>query len=144
MVYLLTRARTERVCYKSKSTRQRFERPGICRVGLLEGALTELSPRCARPALLRIDLSDIPAGRNRRKRMHAARLRKDLVRILSEAGFSGVRFQFSHCGGRPKMPVVRAGVSFGLTRAPDLAPGGVARVTLPVAWAVRARDAGLS
>jgi 2-polyprenyl-3-methyl-5-hydroxy-6-metoxy-1,4-benzoquinol methylase len=35
-----------------------------------------------------------------------ALLRKDLARILSEAGFSGVRFHFTDFGGLPKMPAV--------------------------------------
>ena len=44
-----------------------------------------------------------------------ALLRKDLMRILSEAGFSGVRFQFTNFGGLPKMPAVSwQQVSFGL------------------------------
>jgi 2-polyprenyl-3-methyl-5-hydroxy-6-metoxy-1,4-benzoquinol methylase len=44
-----------------------------------------------------------------------ALLRKDLVRILGETGFSDVRFQFTDVGGVPKMPVVSwQQVSFGL------------------------------
>ena len=35
-----------------------------------------------------------------------ALLRKDLMRILGEAGFSGVRFHFTNVGGVPKVPVV--------------------------------------
>ena len=46
-----------------------------------------------------------------------ALLRKDLVRILGEAGFSGVRFQFTNFGGVPKMPMVSwQRVSFGLLK----------------------------
>jgi 2-polyprenyl-3-methyl-5-hydroxy-6-metoxy-1,4-benzoquinol methylase len=46
-----------------------------------------------------------------------ALLRKDLVRILSEAGFSNVRFQFTNFGGVPKLPVVSwQQVSFGLLK----------------------------
>lgn len=46
-----------------------------------------------------------------------ALLRKDLVRILSEAGFSDVRFQFTNFGGLPKLPVVTwQRVSFGLLK----------------------------
>jgi 2-polyprenyl-3-methyl-5-hydroxy-6-metoxy-1,4-benzoquinol methylase len=35
-----------------------------------------------------------------------ALLRKDLMRILSEAGFSDVRFHFTNHGGLPKLPAV--------------------------------------
>ena len=35
-----------------------------------------------------------------------ALLRKDLVRILTEAGFSDVRFHFTNRGGLPKLPTV--------------------------------------
>jgi 2-polyprenyl-3-methyl-5-hydroxy-6-metoxy-1,4-benzoquinol methylase len=46
-----------------------------------------------------------------------ALLRKDLVRILIEAGFSDVRFQFANAGGVPKMPSVTwQQVSFGLLK----------------------------
>jgi len=46
-----------------------------------------------------------------------ALLRKDLVRILGEAGFSGVRFQYTNFGGVPKMPMVSwQRVSFGLLK----------------------------
>jgi 2-polyprenyl-3-methyl-5-hydroxy-6-metoxy-1,4-benzoquinol methylase len=46
-----------------------------------------------------------------------ALLRKDLVRILGEAGFSGIRFQFTNVGGVPKMPVVSwQRLSFGLLK----------------------------
>jgi hypothetical protein len=46
-----------------------------------------------------------------------ALLRKDLVRILIEAGFSDVRFQFTNAGGVPKMPIVTwQQVSFGLLK----------------------------
>lgn len=46
-----------------------------------------------------------------------ALLRKDLVRILNEAGFSGLRFQFTNFGGLPKMPVITwQQVSFGLLK----------------------------
>src|SRR5579871_689254 len=44
-------------------------------------------------------------------------LRKDLVRILGEAWFSGVRFEYSNNGGIPKMPVLSwQQISFGLLR----------------------------
>jgi len=46
-----------------------------------------------------------------------ALLRKDLVRILSEAGFSEVRFQFTDHGGLPKLPAVSwQQVSLGLLK----------------------------
>jgi 2-polyprenyl-3-methyl-5-hydroxy-6-metoxy-1,4-benzoquinol methylase len=46
-----------------------------------------------------------------------ALLRKDLVRILGETGFSDVRFQFTNVGGVPKLPVVSwQQVSFGLLK----------------------------
>lgn len=44
-------------------------------------------------------------------------LRKDLARILSEAGFSDVRFQFSDRGGVPRLPTVSwQQVSLGLLK----------------------------
>jgi 2-polyprenyl-3-methyl-5-hydroxy-6-metoxy-1,4-benzoquinol methylase len=46
-----------------------------------------------------------------------ALVRKDLTRILGEAGFSDVCFQFSNVGGLPKMPVVTwQQVSFGVLK----------------------------
>jgi 2-polyprenyl-3-methyl-5-hydroxy-6-metoxy-1,4-benzoquinol methylase len=46
-----------------------------------------------------------------------ALLRKDLERILSEAGFSEVRFRFTDCGGIPKLPMVTwQQISFGLLK----------------------------
>lgn len=46
-----------------------------------------------------------------------ALLRKDLARILNEAGFSGVRFEFTNQGGIPKLPVVNwQQVSFGVLK----------------------------
>jgi 2-polyprenyl-3-methyl-5-hydroxy-6-metoxy-1,4-benzoquinol methylase len=46
-----------------------------------------------------------------------ALLRKDLMRILGEAGFSGVRFHFTNAGGVPKLPVVTwQQLSFGLLK----------------------------
>lgn len=43
-----------------------------------------------------------------------ALLRKDLLRILTEAGFSGVHFYFTNHGGVPKLPVVSwQRISFG-------------------------------
>jgi 2-polyprenyl-3-methyl-5-hydroxy-6-metoxy-1,4-benzoquinol methylase len=46
-----------------------------------------------------------------------ALLRKDLMRILSEAGFSRVRFHFNDFGGLPKLPAVTwQQVSFGLLK----------------------------
>jgi 2-polyprenyl-3-methyl-5-hydroxy-6-metoxy-1,4-benzoquinol methylase len=48
-----------------------------------------------------------------------ALLRKDLARILSEAGFSSVRFHFTDHGGLPKLPSVTwQQVSFGLLKGP--------------------------
>lgn len=46
-----------------------------------------------------------------------ALLRKDLARILNEAGFSGVRFRFTDSGGLPRLPAVSwQQVSFGLLK----------------------------
>jgi 2-polyprenyl-3-methyl-5-hydroxy-6-metoxy-1,4-benzoquinol methylase len=46
-----------------------------------------------------------------------ALLRKDLMRILAEAGFSKIRFHFTNNGGIPKMPLVSwQQVSFGLLK----------------------------
>jgi 2-polyprenyl-3-methyl-5-hydroxy-6-metoxy-1,4-benzoquinol methylase len=46
-----------------------------------------------------------------------ALLRKDLMRILTEAGFSEVRFKFTDFGGVPKMPTISwQQVSFGLLK----------------------------
>jgi 2-polyprenyl-3-methyl-5-hydroxy-6-metoxy-1,4-benzoquinol methylase len=46
-----------------------------------------------------------------------ALLRKDLTRILTEAGFNGIRFYFTNSGGIPKMPLVSwQRVSFGLLK----------------------------
>jgi 2-polyprenyl-3-methyl-5-hydroxy-6-metoxy-1,4-benzoquinol methylase len=46
-----------------------------------------------------------------------ALLRKDLMRILSEAGFSDVRFHFTNRGGLPKLPAVSwQRVSLGLLK----------------------------
>jgi 2-polyprenyl-3-methyl-5-hydroxy-6-metoxy-1,4-benzoquinol methylase len=46
-----------------------------------------------------------------------ALLRKDLLRILSEAGFSDVRFHFTNHGGLPKLPAVSwQQVSLGLLK----------------------------
>jgi len=46
-----------------------------------------------------------------------ALLRQDVVRILSEAGFSDVRFRFTNSGGVPKLPGVSwQQVSFGLLK----------------------------
>jgi 2-polyprenyl-3-methyl-5-hydroxy-6-metoxy-1,4-benzoquinol methylase len=46
-----------------------------------------------------------------------ALLRKDLARILTEAGFSDARFEFTNSGGLPKMPAVSwQQVSFGLLK----------------------------
>jgi 2-polyprenyl-3-methyl-5-hydroxy-6-metoxy-1,4-benzoquinol methylase len=46
-----------------------------------------------------------------------ALLRKDLMRILSEAGFSDVRFHFTNHGGVPKLPTVSwQQVSLGLLK----------------------------
>ena len=46
-----------------------------------------------------------------------ALLRKDLVRILTEAGFSDVRFHFTNHGGLPRLPAVSwQQVSLGLLR----------------------------
>jgi 2-polyprenyl-3-methyl-5-hydroxy-6-metoxy-1,4-benzoquinol methylase len=46
-----------------------------------------------------------------------ALLRKDLLRILTEAGFSDVRFEFTNFGGVPKMPAVSwQQISFGILK----------------------------
>jgi 2-polyprenyl-3-methyl-5-hydroxy-6-metoxy-1,4-benzoquinol methylase len=46
-----------------------------------------------------------------------ALLRKDLARILSEAGFSGIRFHFTDHGGLPKLPSTTwQQLSFGLLK----------------------------
>ena len=46
-----------------------------------------------------------------------ALLRKDIVRILTEAGFSDVRLHFTNSGGVPKFPVVKwQQISFGLLK----------------------------
>lgn len=46
-----------------------------------------------------------------------ALLRKDLARVLTEAGFSNIRFHFTNNGGIPKMPVISwQQVSFGLLK----------------------------
>jgi 2-polyprenyl-3-methyl-5-hydroxy-6-metoxy-1,4-benzoquinol methylase len=46
-----------------------------------------------------------------------ALLRKDLSRILTEAGFSSIRFHFTNNGGIPKMPLITwQQVSFGLLK----------------------------
>jgi hypothetical protein len=46
-----------------------------------------------------------------------ALLRKDLARILTEAGFSDVRFHFTNHGGLPKLPSVSwQKVSLGLLK----------------------------
>ncbi|MEQ1472823.1 MAG: hypothetical protein ABLQ96_03320, partial [Candidatus Acidiferrum sp.] len=46
-----------------------------------------------------------------------ALLRRDLSRILSEAGFSNVRFHFTDYGGLPKLPAVTwQQISFGLLK----------------------------
>ena len=46
-----------------------------------------------------------------------ALLHKDLARILSEAGFSNVRFQFTNFGDVPKLALVSwQQVSFGLLK----------------------------
>lgn len=46
-----------------------------------------------------------------------ALLRKDLMRILSEAGFSDPRFHFTNQGGLPKLPVMSwQQISFGLLK----------------------------
>jgi 2-polyprenyl-3-methyl-5-hydroxy-6-metoxy-1,4-benzoquinol methylase len=46
-----------------------------------------------------------------------ALLRKDLTRILHEAGFSGVRFYFTDSGGVPRLPVLTwQQLSFGLLK----------------------------
>ena len=46
-----------------------------------------------------------------------ALLRKDLLRILGEAGFSGVQFHFTNAGGIPKLPVITwQQLSFGMLK----------------------------
>ena len=59
-----------------------------------------------------------------------ALLRKDLARILTEAGFSGVRFHFTDFGGLPKMPTVTwQQVSFGLFKGRRFSDNIIATAT---------------
>jgi 2-polyprenyl-3-methyl-5-hydroxy-6-metoxy-1,4-benzoquinol methylase len=62
-----------------------------------------------------------------------ALLRKDLVRILSEAGFSDVRFHFTGHGGLPKLPRVSwQQVSFGLLKGCRFSDNIIATARVPV------------
>jgi 2-polyprenyl-3-methyl-5-hydroxy-6-metoxy-1,4-benzoquinol methylase len=59
-----------------------------------------------------------------------ALLRKDLARILSEAGFSGVRFHFTDFGGLPKLPSVTwQKVSFGTLKGRRFSDNIIATAT---------------
>ena len=62
-----------------------------------------------------------------------ALLRKDLVRILSEAGFSDVRFHFTNYGGLPKLPAVSwQRISFGLLKGCRFSDNVIATAKVPV------------
>ena len=62
-----------------------------------------------------------------------ALLRKDLVRILSEAGFSDVRFHFTNHGGLPKLPAVSwQQVSLGLLKGCRFSDNIIATARVPV------------
>jgi 2-polyprenyl-3-methyl-5-hydroxy-6-metoxy-1,4-benzoquinol methylase len=62
-----------------------------------------------------------------------ALLRKDLVRILSEAGFSDVRFHFTNHGGLPKLPAVSwQRVSFGLLKGCRFSDNLIATAKVPL------------
>jgi len=63
-----------------------------------------------------------------------ALLRKDLVRILSEAGFSDVRFHFTDHGGLPKLPAVSwQQVSLGLLKGCRFSDNVIATAKAPTA-----------
>jgi 2-polyprenyl-3-methyl-5-hydroxy-6-metoxy-1,4-benzoquinol methylase len=62
-----------------------------------------------------------------------ALLRKDLVRILTEAGFSDVRFHFTNQGGLPKLPAVSwQQVSFGLLKGCRFSDNIIATARVPL------------
>jgi 2-polyprenyl-3-methyl-5-hydroxy-6-metoxy-1,4-benzoquinol methylase len=62
-----------------------------------------------------------------------ALLRKDLVRILTEAGFSDVCFYFTNHGGLPKLPRVSwQQVSFGLLKGCRFSDNIIATARVPV------------
>jgi 2-polyprenyl-3-methyl-5-hydroxy-6-metoxy-1,4-benzoquinol methylase len=61
-----------------------------------------------------------------------ALLRKDLVRILTEAGFSDVRFHFTDHGGLPKLPAVSwQQVSWGLLNGCRFSDNVIATARVP-------------
>jgi len=62
-----------------------------------------------------------------------ALLRKDLVRILTEAGFSDVRFHFTNHGGLPKLPAVSwQQISSGLLKGCRFSDNLIATARVPV------------
>ena len=62
-----------------------------------------------------------------------ALLRKDLVRILSEAGFSHVRFHFTNHGGLPKLPSASwQQISFGLLKGCRFSDNIIGTARVPV------------
>lgn len=62
-----------------------------------------------------------------------ALLRKDLVRILTEAGFSDVRFHFTNHGGLPKLPAVSwQQISLGLLKGCRFSDNLIATARVPV------------
>jgi 2-polyprenyl-3-methyl-5-hydroxy-6-metoxy-1,4-benzoquinol methylase len=62
-----------------------------------------------------------------------ALLRKDLERILSEAGFSDIRFHFTNHGGLPKLPAVSwQQVSLGLLKGCRFSDNVIAAAKVPV------------
>jgi 2-polyprenyl-3-methyl-5-hydroxy-6-metoxy-1,4-benzoquinol methylase len=62
-----------------------------------------------------------------------ALLRKDLERILSEAGFSDIRFHFTDHGGLPKLPAVSwQRVSLGLLKGCRFSDNVIAAAKVPV------------
>jgi 2-polyprenyl-3-methyl-5-hydroxy-6-metoxy-1,4-benzoquinol methylase len=62
-----------------------------------------------------------------------ALLRKDLVRILTEAGFSDVRFHFTNHGGLPRLPAVSwQQVSLGLLKGCRFSDNLIATARVPV------------
>jgi 2-polyprenyl-3-methyl-5-hydroxy-6-metoxy-1,4-benzoquinol methylase len=61
-----------------------------------------------------------------------ALLRKDLVRVLSEAGFTDVRFHFTNHGGLPKLPAVSwQQVSLGLLKGCRFSDNVIATAKAP-------------
>jgi 2-polyprenyl-3-methyl-5-hydroxy-6-metoxy-1,4-benzoquinol methylase len=62
-----------------------------------------------------------------------ALLRKDLMRILTEAGFADIRFHFSDCGGLPKMPTVSwQQISLGLLKGCRFSDNVIATAKAPI------------